>query len=39
MDYMKKKDCKNEYEKQVRTIIFIERWKYKFLRKKKMQDK
>ena len=25
MDYMKRKDCKNEYEKQVRTMIFIER--------------
>lgn len=25
MDYMKRKDCKNEYEKQVRTVIFIER--------------
>ena len=25
MDYMKRKDCKNEYEKQVRKIIFIER--------------
>jgi hypothetical protein len=25
MDYMKRKNCKNEYEKQVRKIIFIER--------------
>ena len=39
MDYMKRKNCKNEYEKQVRKIIFIERWKFKFLTKKKMQEK
>ena len=25
MDYMKRKNCENEYEKQVRKIIFIER--------------
>ena len=25
MDYMKRKNCKNKYEKQVRKIIFIER--------------
>ena len=30
---MKRKNCKNEYQKQVRKIIFIERWKFKFLTK------
>ena len=39
MDYMKRKNCENEYEKQVRKIIFIERLKFKFLTKKKMQEK
>ena len=36
---MKRKDCKNEYEKQVRTTIFIERWKFKFLTKKENAGK
>ena len=36
---MKRKDCKNEYEKQVRTMIFIERWKFKFLTKKENAGK
>lgn len=39
MDYMKRKNCMNEYEKQVRKIIFIERWKFKFLTKKENAGK